>query len=276
MAPPWPRSPILTDRVGPRLSGSPGAAQAVRWAVEQFQAAGVPVRTEAVTVTPWVRGEERGEVLAGPGRHAWPLALTALGGSAPTLAGGVEAEVVEVTSLEALATTPVEGRIVYFHHRMATAAGYGDASELRSFGPAKAAERGAVATMVRSAASASLRSRHTGVAVFHAGKRAIPAVALATEDADALHRWLVAPARSGCAWWSVARPARRPVGQRHRGDPRPGAPGGNRLVELTWTPGIPRWAHRTMVPGWRWCWRRRASSLGCARRRGEPSASCSS
>ncbi len=182
----------LTDRVGPRLSGSPGAAQAVRWAVEQFQAAGVPVRTEAVTVTPWVRGEERGEVLAGPGRHAWPLALTALGGSAPTPAGGVEAEVVEVTSLEALATTPVEGRIVYFHHRMATAAGYGDASELRTFGPAKAAERGAVATMVRSAASASLRSPHTGVAVFRAGKRAIPAVALATEDADALHRWLAA------------------------------------------------------------------------------------
>ena len=61
----------LADRVGPRLSGSPGAAEAVRWGVEQFQAAGVSVRTEAVAVTPWIRGEERGEVLAGPGHRGW-------------------------------------------------------------------------------------------------------------------------------------------------------------------------------------------------------------
>ena len=182
----------LSDRIGPRLSGSSGAAEAVRWGVEQFQAAGVPVRTEAVTVTSWTRGEERGEVLAGPGHRAWPLALTALGGSPPTPAGGIEAEVVEVTSLQALATAPVQGRIVYFHHRMSTAEGYGEASELRSFGPEKAAERGAVATMVRSAASASLRTPHTGVVVFGPGKRPIPAVAIATEDAEALHRWLAA------------------------------------------------------------------------------------
>ena len=182
----------LTDRVGPRLSGSDGAAEAIRWAVAQFQAAGVAVRTERLKAPRWVRGEERGELLAGPGHHAWTLALTALGGSAATAAGGVEAEVVEVDTLAALATTPVEGRIVYFHHSMSTAEGYAEASELRSFGPAKAAARGAVATMVRSAATASLRTPHTGVAVFKAGERPIPAVALATEDAAVLHRWLQA------------------------------------------------------------------------------------
>jgi len=182
----------LTDRIGPRLSGSAAAADAVRWGVEQFQAAGVTVRTEPVTVPRWTRGEERGEVVAAPGRRAWPLALTALGGSPPTPAGGVEAEVVEVTSLEALATAPVQGRVVYFHHAMSTPEGYGEASELRSFGPAKAAERGAVATLVRSAATASLRTPHTGTVVFKPGKPAIPAVAIATEDAEALHRWLAA------------------------------------------------------------------------------------
>ena len=182
----------LTDRVGPRLSGSDGAAEGVRWAVAQFQAAGVPVRTERLKAPRWVRGEERGEVLPGKGQHAWSLALTALGGSAPTPPGGVEAEVVEITSLAALATTPVEGRIVYFHHSMSSAEGYAEASELRSFGPAKAAARGAVATMVRSAATASLRTPHTGVAVFQDGDRAIPAVALATEDAAVIHRWLQA------------------------------------------------------------------------------------
>jgi hypothetical protein len=182
----------LTDRIGPRLSGSPGAAEAVRWGVQQIKDAGVPVRTEPVTVPGWVRGEERGEILAGPGRRVWPLALTALGGSPPTPAGGVEAEVVEVTSLEALATTPVQGRIVYFHHTMSSPEGYNAASELRSFGPERAAERGAVATLVRSAATASLRTPHTGVAVFKPGKPTIPAVALATEDAAVLHRWLTA------------------------------------------------------------------------------------
>jgi hypothetical protein len=182
----------LADRIGPRLSGSDGAAEAVRWAVGQFQTAGVAVRTERVKAPRWIRGEERGEVLAGPGHHAWTLALTALGGSAATPPGGVEAEVVEVTSLAALATTPVEGRIVYFHHSMSTPEGYGQASELRSFGPGKAAARGALATMVRSAATASLRTPHTGVAVFKADERAIPAVALATEDAAVLHRWLAA------------------------------------------------------------------------------------
>jgi len=182
----------LTDRVGPRLSGSDGAAEGVRWAVAQFQAAAVPVRTERLKAPRWVRGEERGEVLPGKGHHAWSLALTALGGSAPTPPGGVEAEVVEITSLAALATTPVEGRIVYFHHSMSSAEGYAEASELRSFGPAKAAARGAVATMVRSAATASLRTPHTGVAVFQDGDRAIPAVALATEDAAVIHRWLQA------------------------------------------------------------------------------------
>lgn len=182
----------LADRIGPRLSGSDGAAEAVRWAVAQFQAAGVPVRTEKVKVPHWIRGEERGEVVPGQGHRGGALVLTALGGSAPTPPGGVEAEVVEVTSLAALATAPVEGRIVYFHHRMSSWEGYNEASELRSYGPAKAAARGAVATMVRSAATGSLRSPHTGVAVFGAGDRPIPAVALATEDGDAIHRWLQA------------------------------------------------------------------------------------
>jgi carboxypeptidase Q len=180
----------LSDRVGPRLSGSAGAAEAVRWAVDQFRAAGVNVRTEPVKVPVWVRGEERGEVLAASGRRAWPLALTALGGSPPTPAGGIEAEVVEVTSLAALETAPVQGRIVYFHHEMAVASDYDRASAIRTFGPAKAGRRGALATLVRSAATDSERSPHTGWVRFRPGESAIPAAAIATEDAASLHRWL--------------------------------------------------------------------------------------
>ena len=183
----------LADRVGQRLSGSDGAAEGVRWAVAQFQAAGVAVRTERLKAPHWIRGEERGEVLPGPGHHGWNLALTALGGSAPTPPGGLEAEVVEIdkprrrwpprrcraaSSTSITPCPPPKGT--------ATPRSSG------SFGPAKAAARGAVATMVRSAASASLRTPHTGVAVFEASGPAIPAVALATEDAAAIHRWLQA------------------------------------------------------------------------------------
>jgi carboxypeptidase Q len=180
----------LTDRVGARLSGSAGAAEAVRWGVEQFRAAGVNVRTEPVKVPVWVRGEERGEVLAASGRRGWPLVLTALGGSPPTPAGGIEGEVVEVTSLQALETAPVQGRIVYFHHDMAVPSEYRNASALRTVGPARAARRGALATLVRSAATASERSPHTGWVRFQPGEKAIPAAAVAAEDAASLHRWL--------------------------------------------------------------------------------------
>jgi Iap family predicted aminopeptidase len=180
----------LTDRIGARLSGSAGAAEAVRWSVDQFRAAGVNVRTEPVKVPVWVRGEERGEVLAAPGRRGWPLVLTALGGSPPTPAGGIEAEVVEVASVQALETASVQGRIVYFHHEMASPSDYGSASTLRTFGPAKAARRGALATLVRSAATSSERSPHTGWVRFQPGESAIPAAAIATEDAASLHRWL--------------------------------------------------------------------------------------
>src|SRR5512143_851327 len=49
----------LTDRIGPRLSGSPGYDAAVRWAVEEFRRDGADrVWTEKVLVPRWVRGAE--------------------------------------------------------------------------------------------------------------------------------------------------------------------------------------------------------------------------
>ncbi|MEO6487228.1 MAG: peptidase M28, partial [Thermoanaerobaculia bacterium] len=45
----------LTDRIGPRLSGSRNADLAVRWTTEQFRQWGIPVRNERVMVPRWVR-----------------------------------------------------------------------------------------------------------------------------------------------------------------------------------------------------------------------------
>jgi carboxypeptidase Q len=184
----------LTDRIGPRLSGSRGAEEAVRWTTERLAGMGVRAWTEPVRVPHWVRGEEHGEVLT-PSAHA--LVLTALGGSAATPEGGVTAEVVEVTSLDALRALPeaaVAGRIVMFNHDMSVPSDYGRLAQLRSRGPAEAGRRGAVAALVRSLGTLSARLPHTGATNFGESGTPIPAAALAAEDADLLHRLLASRA----------------------------------------------------------------------------------
>ncbi|NVJ05686.1 M20/M25/M40 family metallo-hydrolase [Myxococcus sp. AM001] len=182
----------LTDGIGPRLSGSPGAEAAVQWALRSFKADGVKAWLEPVKVPHWVRGEASGEVLASERTRGHPLALLALGGSPPTAPEGLTAEVVEVTSLEQLEAlgAAVKGKFVFFNHTMSVAADYGRFAGLRSRGPAAAAKHGAVGALVRSLATASLRTPHTGATNFPSDGPRIPAASVSTEDADLLHRLL--------------------------------------------------------------------------------------
>src|SRR6185436_19199545 len=76
----------LTDRIGPRLAGSDGAARAVEWSRQALSQMGVRAWTEPVNVPHWVRGLESGEIVSPSTQR---LALTALGGSPPTPEGGV-------------------------------------------------------------------------------------------------------------------------------------------------------------------------------------------
>ncbi len=96
----WERLAELTDTVGARLTGSPGAEAAVRWAQARFQRDGLAAHLEPVRVKRWVRGAERAEVLPAPGWRGQPLAVTALGSSPATPPGGLAAEVVEAWSVE--------------------------------------------------------------------------------------------------------------------------------------------------------------------------------
>jgi len=189
------RAAELTDGIGPRLSGSPGAEAAVRWALQRFREDGLAVRAEPVKVPHWVRGEERAEVLPARGRAGHPLAVTALGGSPGTSAGGVTAEVVEVRSIAELQALgeKARGKMVFFNHSMSTPGGktgYGEASPLRNHGPAEAAKLGAAGALVRSLATASLRDPHTGATTFEEGAPKVPAAAISVEDAELLHRLL--------------------------------------------------------------------------------------
>jgi Zn-dependent M28 family amino/carboxypeptidase len=139
-----------------------------------------------------VRRSEHGEILA---PFAQPLALTALGYSAGTPAGGLTAEVIGFETFDALkAADPasVRGKIVFVGTRMHAfrdGHDYGIGSTIRTKGPALASTMGAAAFLLRSAGTDTNRLPHTGVTNF-AGATPIPAAALSSPDADQLEREL--------------------------------------------------------------------------------------
>jgi carboxypeptidase Q len=184
----------LTDGIGPRLSGSEGAEAAVQWAKRSFEADGVKVWLEPVKVPRWVRGQESARVVASERFREHPLSVMALGGSVGTPAEGVTAEVLEVRSLDEVAALgdKVKGKIVFFNHAMAEAADYGKYAGLRTRGASVAAKSGAVGMLVRSLATASLRSPHTGAMRYDEGVAQVPSAAVSVEDAELLHRLVAA------------------------------------------------------------------------------------
>jgi hypothetical protein len=194
----------LSDTIGPRLSGSPGAEAAVKWALKKFQQDGLEARLEPVKVPHWVRGEERGEILPSSYAVGHPLALTALGGS---VGGAVTGEVIEARSLADVAALGerARGKVIFFNHTMGKKGGYGDFVEMRTKGPSEAAKVGAAGTLLRSLATASLRSPHTGTTIYDPGAPKIPAAAISVEDAELIARLLQRGAVKvrfslGCRW----------------------------------------------------------------------------
>ncbi|HEY0781602.1 MAG TPA: peptidase M28 family protein, partial [Thermoanaerobaculia bacterium] len=180
----------LTTEVGPRSAGSAGDKAAVAWAVAKLKELGFEnVHAEKVTVPHWVRGAESGEILA---PYPQRVVLTALGGSVATPAAGVEAAVVQVDSLEALAATDpakVKGKIVFFNTptaRTRDGQGYGKAVRVRGGGASAAARLGAVAVVICSLGTDTDRLPHTGAMRYEDGVAKIPAAALSNPDADLL------------------------------------------------------------------------------------------
>ncbi|HYO12047.1 MAG TPA: M20/M25/M40 family metallo-hydrolase [Thermoanaerobaculia bacterium] len=180
----------LTVEVGPRLAGSPGDRAAVEWGLRTFKELGFSnVRAEKVTVPHWERGEESGAILT---PYPQPVVLAALGGSVGTPEGGLEAEVIEVPTLEALSSLDparAKGKIVFIStrmERMKDGSGYGRAVGMRGRGPSAAARLGAVALLIRSVGTDNNRTPHTGATRYEEGVERIPAAALSNPDADLL------------------------------------------------------------------------------------------
>lgn len=180
----------LTMEVGPRSAGSAGDAAAVEWALAKLKSLGFEnVHADPVPVPHWDRGKLDLRLTA---PYAQPLVATSLGGSPGTAEEGIESTVVRVTSLEelrALTRADLEGQIAFVDHVMEplrTGGGYGTASRIRGCGHVVANERGAVATLIRSAGTSTHRVAHTGSMLWDGYEGTIPAVALANSDADIL------------------------------------------------------------------------------------------
>ena len=191
----------LADVIGPRLTGSPGAEAAVLQVSQALSSAGISVRLEPVRVAHWVRGEEQAQLVGYAGKPdgvTQKIVLTALGSSAATPPGGLEAPILVVRDFDDLERNKeqVKGRIVLFNepfdHHLAdngySGTAYGYAGHYRWQGPAKAAKLGALAVLVRSLGSADFRLPHTGSTNFEKGQVPIPAAAVSVEDALLIDR----------------------------------------------------------------------------------------
>lgn len=180
----------LTTEIGPRLAGSPDEARARDWAVAKLKALGFEnVRIEPFTVPYWARTRETAEIVSPAPQK---LFVTALGYSAPTPKGGLEAEVAVFSDLTALREAPdsaVKGKIVFIDERMTRTqdgSGYGPAVAKRSQCRAIAAPKGAAACLIRSVGTDQHRFPHTGSGGNDEPK--LPNAALSAPDADQLAR----------------------------------------------------------------------------------------
>jgi len=185
----WDLLASLTSEVGPRMAGSKADARAVSWAVDKMHSLGFDrVWTEPVSFPRWHRNHESARVLS---PYPQGLAVTALGGS-PSTNGPLEGEVIRfgtLWELEAAAGDAVRGKIVFLSRRMEKTRegkGYGETVVNRSRGPFVAAQKGALALLIRSVGTDSDRLPHTGMMSGSEPGDRVPSAALSNPDADNL------------------------------------------------------------------------------------------
>lgn len=179
--------------IGHRLSGSPQLEKAIEWAVATLKKDGHEnVRKEKVMVPHWVRGRESATIIE---PNEYPLVMLGLGGSVATPPEGITAQVLVVADKDELdaKADQAKGKIVLFNNPMPpyhpeTGSGYGKTVQYRGRGAVYAAEKGAVACLVRSVTARSLRTPHTGAMRYQDDVAKIPAAAITTEDAEMIAR----------------------------------------------------------------------------------------
>ncbi len=188
---------FLCKKIGSRLSGSAGAEKAVYATKKMLIDAGADtVYLQPCMVPHWVRiTKEEGYFMVDGKKY--PLQLTSLGNSEGTKNKWMGAEIVEVKTMAALHKlgTAVKGKMVFFNIAMnptyiGTFNAYGESGVGRRAGAAQAAKYGAIGVLVRSLASNADDYPHTGMTRYNDSFPKIPAVAISTNNANAISKML--------------------------------------------------------------------------------------
>ncbi len=179
------RLAYLADTFGPRISGSQNLEDALDWILSEMNADGLSnVRGEEVMVPHWVRGDETLTMIE---PRIADLRILGLGGTIGTSPIGITAEVLVVNSYDDLASFGDEasGKIVLYNVPFTS---YGPTVQYRTTGAIRAAEAGAVASLVRSVGPASMYTPHTGASRYDEDVPRIPHAAVTVEDAGMMQR----------------------------------------------------------------------------------------
>lgn len=183
----------ITTEVGPRQAGTEAEKRGRDWAVAWLQRNGFRnVADEPYQMQTWVPGELSKAWVVSP--YPQPLVVQPLGNSASTGLDGITAEVVYFRNVDELRAAPegsLKGKIAFISHAMTPTqdgSQYGFAGPARWVGSGIAAQKGALATVIKSVGTDWHRNPHTGGTSFPEGVAATPAGALSLPDAANLER----------------------------------------------------------------------------------------
>jgi carboxypeptidase Q len=195
--------------IGPRLSGSAQAEQAVDYSFDLMKNLGLDVVKQPVMVPHWERGEAEMAFYKTADGKKGEVNILALGGSIATHKDGFMAPIVEVETWEdlaALGREQIQGKIVFFNEPMDaeniyTFHSYGHCVKHRWAGAVEAAKYGAVGAIVRSLNLRIDAFPHTGSMTYEGAIDSIPAAAISTQDAEILSD-LIAQGSDVQLFWS--------------------------------------------------------------------------
>ena len=182
----WNKLAELTDGFGHRLSGSEALERALDWILARMKSEGLEnVRGEPVMVPRWVRGHEQVELIQ---PRYLKMPMLGLGQSVGTPRGGIQAEVLVVSSFDDLKAKAAlaSGKIVLYDVPFTN---YGQTVAYRGQGANEASKVGAVGVLIRAVGPFGMRTPHTGsMQPYDSTTTSIPAAAISMEDAAMLHR----------------------------------------------------------------------------------------
>ena len=185
----------LCKEIGPRLSGSEEANEAIVWGESYLSSLYLDtVWKQKIKVTNWKR-RRRAIVSMDANNRKHVIKGMALGGSIGTDGKSVSAPIIEVenmSSIDSLSEKDIKGKIVFINKPMdpkyiRTFRAYGACFMQRYKGASAVAKKGGIGLWLRSLSLWHDHEPHTGSMQYEEGVDKVPALAIGTSTADSLH-----------------------------------------------------------------------------------------